>query len=162
MQVILSNRRWLRVYLIIRNSILVLTFAWLLITFTLPEFAASLGLFSSVVWSLLLVLILFDMLQKPGLFEVLRAGEGLLIKLYNPDTRYFFWLDEKRVRSINLEQDDQLQVYGQFEGLPWKKRIHLVIEKPSGQKFISDKLDISWASRTQFQKLIGLTKEFSA
>lgn len=128
----------------------------------MPEESVGLSLFSSVALSLLLMLMLFDLLQKPGLFEVLRKGEGLQIKLYNPDTRYFFWLDEKRVRSFELEHGDQLQLYGQYEGLPWKKRIHLVIEKPSGQKYISDKLDISWASKLQLKKLIDLTKEFSA
>lgn len=162
MKVILSNRRWLRVYLIIRNSIFLLTLLWLGMKFMLPEQTIELGLLGATVLSFLLMMVLFDMLQKPGLFEVTRVGEGLQIKLYNPDTRYFFWLNEKRVRAFQLEPGDQLQLYGQYEGLPWKKRIHLVIEKPSGQKFISDELDISWASKAQVQRLLSLSQEFSA
>lgn len=156
MKTIITNRVWFRKYLLFRNIILGLTLATLLAQFAGIEGGALLQLLSATALSLLLVLLLFDYLQRPGLLEIFQNKEGLIIKLYQPDSRLMHWWDEQRIRTFLLDSPAQLQVYGQYERLPWRKKIQLVVQLPDGSQAISERIDVSWASKSQLQRLIQL------
>lgn len=159
MEKIISNRSWFKTYLIIRNIIFSLLMIWVVLQFTAWKDTEGLKIFISVTLSLLLVLLLFDTLQKPSLFEVFRKGKELKINLYQPDVRYLVWFNEERIRSFHLEDNNQLEIFGEYQGLPWKKKIKLVIHGIGDQKFVSNKIDISWARKFELKQLVAIARK---
>lgn len=159
METVISNRRWFRVYLIIRSTVLLLAALWLAAQFVGFGEHPYIQLLSAVAISLLLVIVLFDAIQKPGLFEVLRNDPQIVIRLYQPDTRYFFWFRERFVQTFEIQPGDKIELYGEMKALPWKRKVQLMIKQQNGQQYISDKIDVSWARQSELKRLLALTKE---
>ena len=109
MEIVISNQRWFSTYLIIRNSVLLLTGIWLVSQLLISDQPLLLQYLSPVAISLLLVLLLFDFIQKPSLFEVIRKKDDLEIRLFHPDTRYFIRLNERFIQTIQLQPTDRLE-----------------------------------------------------
>ena len=159
METVISNRRWFRVYLIIRSSVLLLTGLWFATKLISPGDSFYLQLLNGVAIPFLMVVLLFDAVQQPGLFEVLRNQEQIAIRLFQPDTRYFIWHRESLVRTFDLQPGDEIELFGEYQTLPWNRKIQLVIRKKGGQQFVSNKIDVSWAQQSELKRLLALTKE---
>lgn len=159
METVISNRRWFRVYLIIRSSVLLLAVLWLVAQLAWSSESFYVQLLKGVAIPLLMVVLLFDAVQQPGLFEVLQYQNQIAIRLSQPDTRYFIWHRESSVQTFELQPGDEIELFGEYQALPWNRKVQLVIRQQGGQQFVSNKIDVSWARQTDLKRLLALTKE---
>ena len=109
-------------------------------------------IFQAVSLSLLLVLLIFDYVQKPTFFELFRDKNNLIMKLFIPDTRYYLFFLEKRVKTLTIHEKERIELT--HEDAPLKKsRLGFLIKKQDGTVLETEKLGFSWASAGQMQIL---------
>lgn len=154
MERILSNERWFIRLIYFRTAILViLLLAVLLLLISADTKTGTSQLWSVLVVSLLLTIVLWQQLQRPSYLEVFVHRDALLIRLYIPDNRFLFFLQRKHIRTFIVHPQDELRIHGQFGYWPWSRKLQFVVARPDGSQWRSDILDISWATAKQWERL---------
>ena len=92
----ISNRKWFKTYVLIRQIILFL----LLVSCCLCLFlfqdknSAFFKMMMGIGGMLMMVILLFDYRERPAFFELEKQQQGLLLQLFLPDYRYLFFLEK--------------------------------------------------------------------
>lgn len=158
---ILSNERWFKTYVWIRNIIILGLAITILTRFIIDIPPLWLGTLRGVFFSFFLLVIIFEFLQKPGYLNVWQLKNGdLSIEMYLPDTGLFFYFDRKRIRQFIVKTEDRLELLGVLKQMPWQQKLQIVVSKPNGETFKSEVLDVSWARKKDLKRFYEVAKGF--
>jgi len=104
------------------------------------------------------IALLFDYLQKPSFLELSKVEKGLVLKMYQPDSRYFFFLKKRAVKQLILSEGDKLTYQIQQSILSVFNKIIFIIQKKNGEVLKTNQINIGWMSQNQLNILNQLVK----
>lgn len=162
MKIVLSNKKWFLVYIWLRSIIILVFFISILSGFLLDNPPLWLATIRGVFFSFFLLMIIFEIMQKPSYLNVGYAEGGKLnIALFIPDTNTFFYFNKRNIQHFVIDTEDKLELLGVFKKMPWQQKLQMVVSKPNGEKFQSEVMDVSWASKAELQRFYELAKAYS-
>ena len=159
-KLLFTNKAWFLRYLMARRLILGFVFFSIFLVIKPEIISDSLGnivQISSI--SLLLVLLIFDYIQVPMLFELYQRQGGIKIGLYIPDTRYAIYFYRHKMKYYDVEIRDKISIKIFFYFISIFNRGELEIEKESGQIMNFPKLDLSWATQKELDLIQNIFNE---
>ena len=156
-----SNKNWFQNYARIRTVVIIG-----LVLLSLCQLSPSLialyepfwNIAFSILLSLLLTILLFDFLQKPSFLELAKQEDGIELRLYKPDARYFFFMNPKAVKSQIISNGDILTYRIYKKIVPVLNQIEFFIKKKDGNVIKTDKINIGWMSKEQMEELGRIIK----
>jgi len=151
---ITSNGHWFLSYLWLRHLIIFL-FAIKILSF-LPFFKDYLLLsqaFYNIISLLLLFLLVIEYIEKPSILEVYQEDDGLLIKQFVPDTRYFFRFSEQKMQCLKVDKQTQVSLVEQKEYFGIVRKVFLMIGKIDGEILKTHTTSLGWRHQQSVEKL---------
>jgi len=157
----LTNKKWFNTYAVIRTAIvlvMVLLFLFKISPFYLSAYKSTWTILTAIFIPLLSTILLFDYLQKPSFLELSKVEKGLVLKMYQPDSRYFFFLKKRAVKQLILSEGDKLTYQIQQSILSVFNKIIFIIQKKNGEVLKTNQINIGWMSQNQLNILNQLVK----
>lgn len=84
---------------------------------------------SSVLGALVLVILLFDYLQKPSFLEITKSNYRVELNIYEPDSRYLFYLKESGIKTLTVADTKSIRCIQKVSKLPFLNQVYFEINE---------------------------------
>lgn len=152
--IILSNRKWFKTYIIARQTLLFFIILGFFLTFVDMGFWGR--FYNAITFPLLLVLLLFEYVENPALFEIEKHdGNSLVFKLFAPNKGILYIFSEKKVKNLEISSKDKISVQISQNELPFLtiKKCFFLINKGTNSSIRTAKIGLGWADESTISEI---------
>ncbi|MFZ1750966.1 MAG: hypothetical protein WAU01_12270 [Saprospiraceae bacterium] len=151
-----SNLIWFQQYVTYRKYLLISVIIWVFsvagVNYFYPNPILEIMLYIYPI-SVILVIVLFDWTQKPGLISVTKEEHELLIELYIPDTRYHIKFDEKKIRKYHCGEANPAKFLIKSHFIKILDKISIQVRSSKGEYVMTPFMSFSWATKVDMENL---------
>lgn len=158
----LSNKKWFNYYIALRTTVIltiIILFLFKISLYFSLAYESTWTLLVAMFLPLLGTILLFDYWQKPSFLELSKEKKRLVLKMYQPDTRYFFFLKENAIKQLSISDGDKLTYQFHKNVFSALNQLVFLIQKKDDQIIKTNKINIGWMNQYQLKQLNQMVNE---